>query len=202
MEYSQFINPDYRYNKKTIIIAKEKSPPFAKNNDFKKIVDKENEEYRRCRYINPESNKRCKNPLGVYPKFCYTHTILIENLYLDESNIKNGGVGLFSGPYGIQKNQIVGKYSDIRSFLPHHLHNRRCSKDKNCYQYVFCDSNKCWDARHIRSNITRYINDARGSEYHNNCYFEVIGNDVYVIASRNIKHDKELFVSYGNNYWK
>jgi hypothetical protein len=201
MKYIQFINPDKRYNINLIKIAREKSIPLAKEPFFKKKIKTTSDGHSRCRYINPETNKRCKNSLGIYPKFCHTHTVLIENLYLDESKIKNAGLGLFSGPFGIQKNQIIGKYSSPQNYLPSHLHDRRCQKDKNCYQYVFCDNNKCWDASDIRSTLTRYINDARGSEFRNNCYFEIINKDIYVISSRNIKPHKELFISYGGNYW-
>lgn len=201
MKYIEFTNPDHRYNKNSIKVARSNRLPLAKESDFKNKIKTKSDSHSKCRYINPETHKRCKNSLGIYPKFCYTHTMLIENLYVDESKIKNGGIGLFSGPFGIKKNQIIGKYSNPQNYLPSHLHDRRCLKDKNCFQYVFCDKNKCWDASDIRSTITRYINDARGTEFRNNCYFEIINNDVYVIASRNIKPFKELFVSYGGNYW-
>lgn len=201
MKYKEFLNPEIRFNKNYIKIAKEEKEPCAKNDDFKKKIKINSDHHSRCRYINPETNKRCKNFLGKYPKFCYSHTMLIENLYLDESQILNGGIGLFSGPYGIEKDQIIGKYSNYTNHLSYKLHDKRCSKDKNCFEYIFCHKNKCWDASDIRSTITRYINDAINTNFKNNCRFQIIDNNVYIIASRNIKPFKELFVSYGTNFW-
>ena len=207
MMYKEFINPKYRFDKRYIKIAKESSPPSPNSKNFDKLLKLDSDHKSKCRYINPETNIRFKNHLGIYPKFCYSHSLSIDNLYLDESQIKKGGIGLFTGPYGFQKNQIIGKYGDNINYLSPKTYDERCTTNEKCYTYIFCKGsfpdpkNKCWDASDIRSTITRYINDAYGSKFKNNCHFEIIKDDVYIIASKNIKPLRELFISYGTNYW-
>lgn len=154
-----------------------------------------------CGYING-SNSRCKLKLGLYPEYCHLHTMLIDNLFISKSNIKNGGNGLFVGPYGFKKGDIIGKYSYPHNEVSLETLEKRCRKEK-CWDYIFCDleKNKCWDGRDLRSTILRNINDAHNSKFRNNSYFEIRGNDVYAKASRNIKPFSEILISYGSKYW-
>lgn len=48
-------------------------------------------------------------------------------------------------------------------------------------------------------NFTRFINDARGSSWRNNCKFS---NSGYVIVTRRVRAGEEFFVPYGAAYWK
>ena len=78
---------------------------------------------------------------------------------------------------------------------------KRC-KSKKCWSYVYCtEDDMCYDGLDIRSTLMRNINDAHGSSYKNNCYFDEIKGQVYIIAAKNIKPHKELFISYGRQYW-
>lgn len=45
---------------------------------------------------------------------------------------------------------------------------------------------------------TKFINDARGTEYENNM---VIGKDGAIVAIREIQSEEELFLDYGSDYW-
>ena len=158
----------------------------------------------KCGYINNSNNSRCKLKLGLYPEYCHLHTMLIDNVYIEKSNIRKGGNGLFVGPYGFKKGDIIGKYSFPYNQVSLENLERRCKKEK-CWDYVFCDmknkGQKCWDGLDLRSTIIRNINDAHNSKFRNNSYFEVKGDNVYARASRNIKPFSEIFISYGSKYW-
>jgi hypothetical protein len=171
----------------------------------------------KCDYINPESNQKCKNHIGLYPQFCFIHTLLINNVFISESNIKKAGNGLFAGKFGFKKGDIIGLYSSENNKLTQNDVIKKCDriKDDSCWEYVLCNLKKkgqtendiiCWDGQDTHSTIMRFINDARKSPYKNNSYFYIKNNKkrepiAYVIASKNINPYEEIFVSYGKNYW-
>ena len=171
----------------------------------------------KCNYINPKNNKKCKNHLGIYPKYCYIHTLLIENVFISKSNIKNAGNGLFAGPKGFVKNDKIGVYSTDTNQTTQDKVTENCKiiNNDSCWEYVLCDFPKkgkdtiCWDGIDTTGTIMRYINDAKNSKYKNNSYFLIkkqkINNNMkpipYIIASKNIKPYEEIFVNYGKNYW-
>ena len=61
----------------------------------------------RCTYIDPTTNKRCALKLGLYPRYCELHTMLIQNVYISKSHIKAAGNGLYAGPYGFKKGDVI-----------------------------------------------------------------------------------------------
>lgn len=195
-----FKNPDVNFIKGNFKSVKQKqiSP---KRKGYRSRARVKQDKTSKCGYIN-SNNSRCKLKLGLYPEYCYLHTMLIDNLYITKSNIKNGGNGLFVGPYGFKKGDIIGKYSYPYNEVSLETLEKRCRKEK-CWDYIFCDlkKNKCWDGLDLRSTIIRNINDAHNSKFRNNSYFEIQGNNVYAKASRNIKPFSEIFISYGSKYW-
>lgn len=212
MKYKEFKSPIKKY--KNFKTAKRPFSPSPKRRDYEKIAKKKPSK-ERCIYIDPETHKRCELEIGIYPKFCHFHTILIENLFVAPSKIKNAGNGLFAGPLGFKKNQIIGEYSyNWMKVKSGHLDNRNGKgKDVN-YSYVFCDDQKknqkekdvmCWDGLDKNSTIVRNANDAHGSHFRNNAYFDIIKKKdsihVYMIASRNIKALNEILCDYGENYF-
>jgi hypothetical protein len=178
----------------------------------------------RCNYINPKTNKHCKNHLGLYPQFCFIHTLLINNVFISKSHIKNAGNGVFAGPDGFKKNSIIGIYSSESNKTTQQNVIDTCHKtqDNSCWEYVLCNLKKkhqkdsdviCWDAIDKKSTLMRYINDAYKTKYKNNSYFHIKKKKntseinqkweftAYVIASKNINPYEEIFVDYGKNYW-
>jgi hypothetical protein len=199
----EFINRDIRYDKNKISSVQKQKSPSPKLKNYVKKARTESDKYSRCSYRYGETKKRCKNYLGLYPQFCYVHTMLIHNLQIRKSNIPNAKMGLFVGPYPFQKGTIIGKYNTKNNSLKLSTFRSRCSEDSNCHEYVFCDtqSQTCWDTKDIRSSIMRFINDSYGSNFKNNCHFKKRGDDILVIASENINPFQELFINYGKNYW-
>lgn len=208
MHPKHFKNPDTNFIEGNFKKIKVKSPS-PKRKDYQKMAKTKHDNHSKCSYIHPSTGSRCKIKLGLYPQYCQLHTMLIENLYIAKSNIENAGNGLFVGPYGFKKDDIIGKYSYPWNKVNLSTLENRC-KDDQCWSYVFCNdrNNKhnkhtqCWDGLDIRSTIIRNINDAHNSKFRNNSYFEIKNDEVYAIASRNIKPFSEIFIAYGSKYWK
>ena len=57
------------------------------------------------------------------------------------------------------------------------------------------------DAKKTNTNVVRYANDSRGSSFSNNAYVRP-GSDVLRAGSRGIPANREVFWSYGSDYWK
>lgn len=177
-----------------------------KRRDYSKRAQKAGDKYTQCTFVDIKTGHRCNRLLGMYPEFCELHTLLIHNVYIDKSRIKGGGNGLFAGPYGFKKGDIIGKYSYPWNKVKLGTIEKRCDETENCWSYVFCDEGDskdtaCWDGLDIRSTLMRNINDAHKSGYKNNSYFDVIKGEAYVLASKNIKPFSEILVSYGDDYW-
>jgi hypothetical protein len=150
--------------------------------------------------------------------------MLIENLCISKSQIKNAGNGLYAGPFGYSKGEIIGEYSTPFNYAKEGDIYKRNGKGGNGYvegykpinqSYLFCDTPKrgesvemsdCWDSLDIRSTIMRNANDASNSRFRNNSYFEIKKDHngkkhVYIIASKKIKAYEECFLDYGTSYW-
>jgi hypothetical protein len=179
--------------------------PSPENKDFNKLAKTKPDKHSRCTYIDPSTGKRCALKLGLYPRYCELHTMLIENVYISKSNIKAAGNGLYAGPYGFKKGDVIGIYSHPWNKVSLGKLEKRC-KDDHCWSYIFCDQGegsktKCWDGLDIKSTIIRNINDAHNSKFRNNAYFDVKKGKVYAIASQTIKPHHEIFIDYGESYW-
>jgi SET domain-containing protein len=109
-------------------------------------------------------------------------------LYIDNSNIKNAGLGVFAGEF-IKKGTIIGEY---------------IGKNKDSGgDFTYIKSNgKVIDASDLPRCYCAMINDSIGSKFFNNCIFVEDKNKVYVVAIENIKEDEELFISYNVDYWR
>ena len=206
---SRFKSPDKKYRIENIKTTERPFSPSPKTKDFEKLAQTESDKHSRCTFINAETNRRCKLHLGLYPKFCHLHTLLITNLYIADSNIKNAGKGLFSGPYGFKKHDIIGEYSEDWIKLKYSELEKRNGPNKLFNtSYVYCDAPKddknenCYDALDIRTTLMRFINDSHGnSKYKNNVYFSSHKGHVYIKTSKNIQPFEELFLDYGAEYW-
>lgn len=212
-----FKSPEKKYKSPNFKTAKRPKSPSPKRSDYEKraITHPTNE---RCIYIDPETQKRCKLHLEIYPKYCAVHTMLIDNLFVAPSGPKNWGNGLFAGPLGFNKNDIIGEYSQDWMKVKQGRLERRNGKGKDKdvnYSYVYCNEKKknqkeadvqCWDGLDKNSTIVRNANDAHGSKYRNNAYFDTRTDKhgklhVYMIASRRIGPMKQIFCNYGPSYF-
>ena len=159
-----------------------------------------------CSYIHSETGKRCCLKLGLYTDFCELHTMMVDNVYIKKSNIEKAGMGLFAGPYGFKKGDIIGKYSYPWDKIK--LKNK--CKNNECWKYVFCqdkkDNSHCWLGFDIKGSIILNIQpiyerkgkigDASTSRFNINSVFQIKNKEIYVLATSNIKPNKEIFASY------
>jgi SET domain-containing protein len=124
-------------------------------------------------------------------------------LYIDDSQIKDAGLGVFTDE-DILENTIIDEYRGelIESF----------ESVDNPYYYEIIEPNKennqlgiGVDASKLPRCYTAMINDASfEKDLQNNCEFQddIEKKTVYVVTIRDIKAGEELFVSYGDNYWR
>ena len=71
-------------------------------------------------------------------------------------------------------------------------------------QYVLCRSDEeCFDARKSNASLARFANDARGTQHTNNAKFTpgVPSGTPLLRATRPIPAGREIFTSYGREYW-
>lgn len=202
-----FRSPEKKY--RSFPKAQRPRSPSPKRKDYRAASLKASDGHSKCTYVSPTTNKRCKNTLGVYPEFCWLHTMKIRNLVVGPSNVPFGGFGLFAGPEGFRKGDVIAEYSNAHNKVSLGTLEKRCQHvGEKCWDYVFCDNEQknskattCWDGYDIRSTVARYANDAHGTVFRNNAYFDVRGKHVYMMASRNIRGGSEILCSYGDMYW-
>jgi len=216
-----FRNPDRHYVHENFETSKRPKSPSPTRHNYYKIAQRKDDKQTKCTYIYSDTGKRCKLKLELYPTYCHLHTMMVENVYIDKSNIPHANNGLFTGPYGFKKGQIIGRYSFEWNRVKLTTLNKRCKNNPECWSYILCDNSNtskqnpdkkdndkhksnvyCWDGLDIRSTLMRNINDARGSNFRNNSCFEMLNDNIYVVATKDIKPFKEIFVNYGRHYWK
>lgn len=205
-ESKHFQNPDKHFVVGDFKKYKGPKSPSPKRADYEQRAVTKPELRRKCTYIHHNTGKRCRLKLDIYPEYCHLHTMMIENVYVDSSKIAGAGNGLFVGPYGFRKGDIIGKYSYPWNSVSLGTLEKRC-KNSECWDYIFCDygeepHTQCWDGLDIRSTVLRNANDAHKSKYRNNAYFKIQDGEVYAVASKNLNFGDEIYVSYGPRYWK
>lgn len=127
---------------------------------------------------------------------------MYEDLIVKKSTIPNAGKGLFT-KRDVKKGERIVEY--LGEVITEAELDRRAEND--IYGYAFYISKrKCIDAYYTPEALARYANDARGLNrikgISNNCSYEIWKNRGWIRAEKNIKAGDELFVSYGNEYWK
>jgi len=214
MPSKKFRSPIKKFKKGSFKKAKDhhKSPSPARKDYEKRVQTKPSKE--RCLYIDPTTKHRCQLEIGIYPEFCQFHSMLIENLFIAPSNIKGAGNGLFAGPMGFEKGDIIGEYSKPYTKVKHgRLWNRNGPDSDYVDAYVYCvqpeegqadEDLQCWDGLDKNSTIVRNANDSHGSKFKSNAHFEEYKSKgeyhVYMVASKNIPAMTEVFCDYGADY--
>jgi hypothetical protein len=124
------------------------------------------------------------------------------NLYITHSQLSDSGLGVYTDDF-IPENTIIGEYKGelVKSY----------NLESNDYFYELVEADEGSglmgvgiDASKLPRCYMAMINDAQFSKtYTNNCVFEadVEEEKVYVVSTRDIEPEEELFVSYGEGYW-
>ena len=136
--------------------------------------------------------KKSKIPYEyVPPKVEYIYNTKF-NLCIQQSKIKNGGMGLFSNvdiPDNTYLGNYIGELKENNAFT--------------CGIYAIClKSDKFIDAYNYPRCIFAMINDSRFSDFAYNCDFKVYENHVEVWTINDINKGDELYCDYGDKYWE
>jgi uncharacterized protein len=122
-------------------------------------------------------------------------------LIVKESQLPNAGKGLFTTK-AIKKGTKVIEYKG--EIIDWKEYTKRVKEDKDGYLF-FINKNRCIDAYSTPKYKARYANDAAGigrtKGLKNNCCYEVVGNQCFILAEKNIEAGGEIFVSYTKEYW-
>lgn len=123
-------------------------------------------------------------------------------LYLKRSNIPNAGLGLFTDT-PIKKGETVVEY--LGEIITWAEGLKRDEKGTGGYVF-YVTSKHCIDAYPQPDSLGKYANDARGfgrvEGLKNNCVYETRKKRAFIVATRSIQADEEIFVWYGADYWK
>ena len=126
--------------------------------------------------------------------------LLEKFLVVKTSTLPGAGKGLFTKKFIPKGTRIVEYKGRITTWKQvEHDHD-------NAYLFTVHPGHVI-DAKRALKSLARYANDARGftrvKGITNNCiYFREEDDRVYVEAKRDIAAGSEIFVAYGNDYWK
>lgn len=125
-----------------------------------------------------------------------------KDLVVKKSSLPDAGKGLFT-KRDIKKGERFIEY--LGEVVTEAELDRRAEKDIFGYAF-YISKKKCIDAFYTPNELARYANDARGLNkikgVKNNACYVVYKNSGWIKAEKNIKAGKEIFVSYGAEYWK
>lgn len=170
---------------------------------------------KKCSFVNKTTLENCGNNLGLYPHYCWLHTLKIHNLQIKKSQIPKAGNGLWSGDKSFKKGDIIFRYGFPYNKVTEKVYETICDESGSglCNDYLYCDTNgkspkqlkktgdDCWESLDIRSTIARNSNSAHNSKFRHNAYFEMIRGSPYIVATRNIAPRREIFTNYGPDYF-
>ena len=145
-----------------------------------------------------KSGNRCRNRT-CRGELCWQHLRRDSGLRVKQSQIAAAGMGLWT-TRRFKPNEKIGNYTGERltkqQMLARYPNNKRG-------EYVLCPNNGfCIDGKKTNSSSIRFANNSKGnSQLKNNAVFKQ-GSDVLRAGPQGIPANREIFVSYGSDYWK
>jgi SET domain-containing protein len=125
-------------------------------------------------------------------------------LYVKKSKLAKAGKGLFTSEK-ILKGEVVCEYEGENLTWKECMKRNDEMEEKGAYFFHITNKN-CVDAQHTLWAMGRYANDAAGPSrligLKNNAAYQIIKGKPYIIASKTIKENEEIFVGYGKAYWE
>lgn len=122
-------------------------------------------------------------------------------LYIEASQIKNAGKGLFTA-IEIYEDEIISLFKG--EIINNKEAEKRAQQNEDRYFINLLDGS-IMDSMHTEC-FAKYANDAEGltdSSFKNNAIITLDDDEnVCIKASRNINPGEEIFCSYGKPYWK
>lgn len=122
-------------------------------------------------------------------------------LIVKKSQLPNAGKGLFTTTPIKKGEQVIEYKGEIINWKQYE---QRVKENKDGYLF-FISNKRCIDAFPTPQHKARYANDAAGLSrvkgLKNNCDYEIIGDQCFIITRRNIEAGEEIFVNYTKEYW-
>jgi hypothetical protein len=151
----------------------------------------------RCLGTNT-NGKRCKRKTCVRFPYCFQHLRSILQLKVAKSNIPGAGKGLFTLK-DIKKGAKIIEYTGNRT------NEAEFKKNPSDYGLLF-KKDDIIDATSAQySTVARYANMCRSkNKCSNNAKYtrNYQTNKAHITATKNIKANSEIFVSYGRSFFK
>ncbi len=127
------------------------------------------------------------------------------DLYISQSSIANSGLGVFTKSFIPKDTLIDGYFGEYSESLPGGEYFFRIDEngginaidEPRCYMAMLNDAS-------YRPTSKRKLRIFIEHNYQNNCYFnvDITNKKVFVYSLFDIEPNSELFISYGNDYWK
>ena len=151
-------------------------------------------------------NKRCKKKTRT-SGHCWIHLSKYRNLRIKKSTIPNAGFGLFASKKPFKRGDLIGKYTGriVKNIALDKTYKKH-PKYKGLAPYSLCnsieDNSWCVNANRSSDGPVRYAND-KSLNAANICPKIVNKKPLKIetYASKQIKPQQEIFMSYGTNYW-
>ncbi|HTL82819.1 MAG TPA: SET domain-containing protein [Bacteroidia bacterium] len=129
-------------------------------------------------------------------------------LVVKKSRIKDAGKGLFTTSR-IRKGDVIVEYLGERITWKQALRRYKGREEELLYIFEINEQN-CIDAHAFPHALAAYANDANGTKhlggkkhsFRNNCEYDVIKGRPYIVATKDIGPNSEIFVDYGEEYWE
>lgn len=122
-------------------------------------------------------------------------------LIVKKSQLPAAGKGLYTTS-PIKKGEPVIEYKG--EIINWKEYEKRVKENKDGYLF-FINNKRCIDAFPTPQHKARYANDAAGLSrvkgLKNNCDYEIIGDQCFIVARRDIEAGEEIFVNYTKEYW-
>lgn len=123
-----------------------------------------------------------------------------EYLYIQPSQIKNAGNGLYTS-IEILEGEIISKF--IGEVISQEEAKKRSDLGDDDY-FMMLPSGETLDCKRTEC-FAKFANDAEGipSEFKNNSIITIDDdNNVVLVATRDINSNEEIFTGYGKKYWE
>ena len=151
-------------------------------------------------------NKRCRKKTRR-SGHCWIHLSKYRNLRIKKSTIPNSGFGLFASKKAFNRGDLIDKYPGriIKNKALDRTYKNH-PKYKGLAPYSLCDGIEddswCVNANRSSDGPVRYANDKSLNAA--NMHPKIVNKKLLrmeTYASKRIKPQQEIFMSYGRNYW-
>ena len=159
----------------------------------------------RCSYTNPQNHKRCSRNVCIGLDLCWQHLEQEKHLKIKQSGVEYAGRGLYAFNKRAPPNAIIFRPNDIIcEYIGEHLSDNELTErygEEGTAPYA-TDSGIAGDNidSALRRGVGALINHAIARQSICKWRQNRNNNRVYIVATKNIRNNQELFINYGAMY--